>query len=177
MISVLQNSIDTVNIDVPAVTTNIATILTAHAVEPSPLLTALSTEVSTISIPSLETLPVYALAQNPVLAQTLVLAQTPVPLVITSIASPVVSLIQTPDVITSITTPIASLIPVDSLSSILLTAKTIDINAIFTKAFTTGKAGASAAGIQVITLMWLRTALNYQYRYGTGTIEKCTFNQ
>eukprot|EP00596_Hydrurales_sp_CCMP1899_P004120 CAMPEP_0119050530 /NCGR_PEP_ID=MMETSP1177-20130426/70467_1 /TAXON_ID=2985 /ORGANISM="Ochromonas sp, Strain CCMP1899" /LENGTH=461 /DNA_ID=CAMNT_0007029049 /DNA_START=366 /DNA_END=1751 /DNA_ORIENTATION=+ len=139
MISVLQNSI--VNIDVPAVTTNIATIST-EPLAITPLLTAVSTEVSTMLIPSLETSPIYALAQ-------------------------------TPSVITSITTPIALLIqtPVDSLSSILLTAKTIDINAIFTKAFTTGKAGASAAGIQVITLMWLRTALNYQYRYGTGTME------
>jgi hypothetical protein len=57
------------------------------------------------------------------------------------------------------------------ISTTLVTAKTIDLNAIFSKAFTTGKAGASAAGIQVITLMWLRTALNYQYRYGTGTME------
>jgi hypothetical protein len=147
MISVLQNSLDIVNIDVLAITTNIAAISAAHAIEPSaiaPLLAALSTEVPTISISSLETSPVYALAQTPVLS------------IITSITTPIVSLIQT---------------PVDSLLSTLITAKTIDINAIFTKAFTTGKAGASAAGIQVITLMWLRTALNYQYRYGTGTME------
>jgi hypothetical protein len=25
--------------------------------------------------------------------------------------------------------------------------------------------------VQVITLMWLRTTMNYQYRYGTGTKE------
>jgi len=32
-----------------------------------------------------------------------------------------------------------------------------------------GKAGASAAVVQVLALMWLRTIMNYQYRYG-GTI-------
>lgn len=32
-----------------------------------------------------------------------------------------------------------------------------------------GKAGASAAVIQICSLMWLRTAMNYQYRYG-GTL-------
>ena len=25
--------------------------------------------------------------------------------------------------------------------------------------------------LQVVTLMWLRTTMNYQYRYGTGTKE------
>lgn len=39
------------------------------------------------------------------------------------------------------------------------------------KAFDGGAAGAAAAGVQVLTLMWLRTALNYQYRYGTSTRE------
>jgi len=34
------------------------------------------------------------------------------------------------------------------------------------KALGGGKAGASAAIVQVISLMWLRTAMNYQYRYG-----------
>ena len=32
-----------------------------------------------------------------------------------------------------------------------------------------GAAGASAAAVQVLALMWLRTALNYQYRFGTST--------
>ncbi|KAL7575450.1 hypothetical protein ACA910_007349 [Epithemia clementina (nom. ined.)] len=32
-----------------------------------------------------------------------------------------------------------------------------------------GKAGASAAVVQVCSLMWLRTSMNYQYRYG-GTL-------
>jgi hypothetical protein len=34
---------------------------------------------------------------------------------------------------------------------------------------TGGKAGAAAAVVQVCSLMWLRTSMNYQYRYG-GTL-------
>ncbi|GKZ00998.1 hypothetical protein MPSEU_001051300 [Mayamaea pseudoterrestris] len=34
------------------------------------------------------------------------------------------------------------------------------------KALGGGKAGASAAVVQVMALMWLRTSMNYQYRYG-----------
>jgi len=37
------------------------------------------------------------------------------------------------------------------------------------KAFRGGLSGAAAGAAQVITLMWLRTAVNYQYRYG-GTM-------
>ena len=33
-----------------------------------------------------------------------------------------------------------------------------------------GTAGALAMGINVSTLMWLRTTVNYQYRYGTSTL-------
>jgi hypothetical protein len=59
-------------------------------------------------------------------------------------------------------------------SSVSLTAaSTIDTRAIISKAATKalggGKAGASAAIIQVLTLMWLRTTMNYQYRFG-GTL-------
>jgi len=39
------------------------------------------------------------------------------------------------------------------------------------KALGGGLAGASAMVLQVSSLMWLRTAMNYQYRYGTGTRE------
>lgn len=42
------------------------------------------------------------------------------------------------------------------------------------KAFDGGVAGASAAAVQVLSLMWLRTAINYQYRYGTTTMEALT---
>lgn len=46
----------------------------------------------------------------------------------------------------------------------------IDWNGIFQKASKKalggGKAGASAAVVQVLSLMWLRTSMNYQYRYG-----------
>jgi len=39
------------------------------------------------------------------------------------------------------------------------------------KALGGGLSGLIAGVIQVITLMWLRTTMNYQYRYGTGTRE------
>ena len=39
------------------------------------------------------------------------------------------------------------------------------------KAIGGGIAGASAMAIQVGSLMWLRTTMNYQYRYGTSTTE------
>lgn len=32
-----------------------------------------------------------------------------------------------------------------------------------------GLAGAAAMGINVCSLMWIRTTINYQYRYGTST--------
>ncbi|CAM9277279.1 unnamed protein product [Choristocarpus tenellus] len=34
-----------------------------------------------------------------------------------------------------------------------------------------GASGAAAAVVQVLSLMWLRTTMNYQYRYGTSTKE------
>eukprot|EP00557_Chaetoceros_sp_GSL56_P006806 CAMPEP_0176494486 /NCGR_PEP_ID=MMETSP0200_2-20121128/10129_1 /TAXON_ID=947934 /ORGANISM="Chaetoceros sp., Strain GSL56" /LENGTH=437 /DNA_ID=CAMNT_0017892261 /DNA_START=14 /DNA_END=1325 /DNA_ORIENTATION=+ len=37
------------------------------------------------------------------------------------------------------------------------------------KAISGGKAGATASVVQVFSLMWLRTSMNYQYRYG-GTL-------
>ena len=37
------------------------------------------------------------------------------------------------------------------------------------KAFSGGRSGAAAGGVQVLTLMWLRTTINYQYRYGMNT--------
>jgi len=49
-----------------------------------------------------------------------------------------------------------------------------DVNAEFSKAITRawqgGVAGATAMSIQVVTLMWIRTTVNYQYRYGTSTM-------
>jgi hypothetical protein len=39
------------------------------------------------------------------------------------------------------------------------------------KALGGGISGAIAGVIQVCALMWLRTTMNYQYRYGSGTIE------
>jgi hypothetical protein len=47
---------------------------------------------------------------------------------------------------------------------------TIDTRAIIEKAAKKalggGKAGAAAAVVQVLSLMWLRTCMNYQYRFG-----------
>lgn len=40
----------------------------------------------------------------------------------------------------------------------------------FKKAVGGGKAGAAAAVVQVCSLMWLRTSMNYQYRFG-GTLQ------
>ena len=37
------------------------------------------------------------------------------------------------------------------------------------KALGGGLSGAIAGVVQVMTLMWLRTTMNYQYRYGTST--------
>jgi len=34
-----------------------------------------------------------------------------------------------------------------------------------------GLAGGIAMGLNVLSLMWLRTTINYQYRNGTGTFE------
>eukprot|EP00940_MAST-03C_sp_MAST-3C-sp2_P002129 g2129.t1 len=39
------------------------------------------------------------------------------------------------------------------------------------RAFKGGFAGSMAAALQVTSLMWVRTTMNYQYRYGTGTGE------
>ena len=39
------------------------------------------------------------------------------------------------------------------------------------RAYDGGLAGSMAMTIQVVLLMWIRTAINYQYRHGTGTWE------
>ena len=41
----------------------------------------------------------------------------------------------------------------------------------FARAFEGGAAGAIAMIINVCSLMWLRTIINYQYRYGTSTMQ------
>ena len=47
----------------------------------------------------------------------------------------------------------------------------LDLNAVLNKAFISGISGSGAMAVQVCTLMWLRTTMNYQYRYG-GTIRE-----
>ena len=53
--------------------------------------------------------------------------------------------------------------------------KKIDTMAILQKAAKRagqgGIAGAAAMAINVCSLMWMRTTINYQYRYGTSTME------
>ena len=39
----------------------------------------------------------------------------------------------------------------------------------FDKGIKGGKAGSLAMGVNVVSLMWLRTTINYQYRHGTST--------
>ncbi len=56
----------------------------------------------------------------------------------------------------------------DSMSLQIATAG-VDVTEILKTAVDRGKSGASAASVQVLTLMWLRTTLNYQYRFGTDT--------
>lgn len=45
------------------------------------------------------------------------------------------------------------------------------LNNSFQRALGGGLSGASAMGCQVLSLMWLRTTMNYQYRYGTTTTQ------
>lgn len=51
--------------------------------------------------------------------------------------------------------------------------KKVDLSAVLKKAARRagegGLAGAAAMAINVCSLMWIRTAINYQYRYGTST--------
>lgn len=56
----------------------------------------------------------------------------------------------------------------ESMSLQIATAG-VDVTEILKTAVDRGKSGASAASVQVLTLMWLRTTLNYQYRFGTDT--------
>ena len=63
---------------------------------------------------------------------------------------------------------------VDAAAAPALTAGEVFAKAL-KRAVGGGSAGAAAAVLQVLTLMWLRTAMNYQYRFGgtmTGTIQR-----
>jgi hypothetical protein len=46
--------------------------------------------------------------------------------------------------------------------------KTINNKSILQKSFDRGISGFGAMAVQVTSLMWLRTSMNYQYRHGTG---------
>ena len=60
---------------------------------------------------------------------------------------------------------LTSISSVQAWDSLLLSQAT-DVSAILQKAISRGRSGATAASVQVLSLMWLRTTLNYQYRYG-----------
>mmetsp|Transcript_51291 Transcript_51291/g.59299 ORF Transcript_51291/g.59299 Transcript_51291/m.59299 type:complete len:431 (+) Transcript_51291:85-1377(+) len=65
---------------------------------------------------------------------------------------------------------VSQILPYDSSTVIMTTTigatGAVKWNSIFLKAIGGGKAGASAAVVQVMSLMWLRTSMNRQYRYG-----------
>lgn len=65
------------------------------------------------------------------------------------------------------TSKVSNLLAATSATS---TAANVDWSGIFAKAgkkaLGGGTAGASASVVQVLSLMWLRTTMNYQYRYG-----------
>lgn len=66
----------------------------------------------------------------------------------------------------------SSLLDLSSLDGSLLSVPLEDIlRTAASKAVSGGTAGASASALQVFSLMWMRTALNYQYRAGVGTVE------
>lgn len=75
------------------------------------------------------------------------------------------------DSILPTTTVLSDAIPA---SAPAVAPSTVDFKAIFDKASKRalggGKAGASAAVVQVLSLMWLRTSMNYQYRYGGNLV-------
>ena len=58
-----------------------------------------------------------------------------------------------------------------ALSDALSVLSQLDLNAVLLKAYDSGKAGASAGALQVVSLMWLRTTLNYQYSNGKSTLQ------
>jgi hypothetical protein len=73
-----------------------------------------------------------------------------------------------PALVTSTSIPISDAAAVTAIAT--SSPASVDWKGIFQKASKKalggGKAGASAAVVQVCSLMWLRTSMNYQYRYG-----------
>ena len=43
---------------------------------------------------------------------------------------------------------------------------TLNLNEVFEKAIKSGTAGATAMTVQVLSLMWMRTTMNYQFMHG-----------
>ena len=67
----------------------------------------------------------------------------------------------------------------DAVATAATSSSTIDTRGIIEKAAKKalggGKAGAAAAVVQVLSLMWLRTSMNYQYRFGERLSEISCF--
>lgn len=42
----------------------------------------------------------------------------------------------------------------------------LNLNEVFEKAIKSGTAGATAMTVQVLSLMWMRTTMNYQFMHG-----------
>ena len=67
----------------------------------------------------------------------------------------------------------------DAVATAATSSSTIDTRGIIEKAakkaLSGGKAGAAAAVVQVLSLMWLRTSMNYQYRFGERLSEISCF--
>lgn len=55
----------------------------------------------------------------------------------------------------------------------------VDLGAVLKKAaaraLPSGAAGGCAMGLNIMCLMWMRTTVNYQYRYGSGTMDAIRF--
>lgn len=59
--------------------------------------------------------------------------------------------------------------------SVVKTQEAPDFGKIIMKAWTGGISGAGAMVVQVTTLMWMRTTMNYQYRYGGSMLQSIKF--
>ena len=72
---------------------------------------------------------------------------------------------------TSNTNTVSTMVASSSTSTSSTTTPTFEeiLSKASKRALSGGKAGASASIVQVLSLMWLRTSMNYQYRYG-GTL-------
>ena len=87
-------------------------------------------------------------------------------LLVTTTTTTTVLVIEPAGAVAEVTTPSSYLLTTSEfLSSSTLQTQDM-LSSSFQKALGGGRAGALAAIVQVFSLMWLRTAMNYQYRFG-----------